>query len=96
MSDVILENANGVRITEGDKMHGHHIAVGALCCCGEHLIVAPTRYHADHRKGDPVMVCRDHGVHAFRFLELVEGRQRSVSDAAEEARHAEIIRRGAF
>lgn len=75
MSDVILENANGVRITEGDKMHGHHIAVGALCCCGEHLIVAPTIYHADHRKGDPVMVCRDHGVHAFRFLELVEGRQ---------------------
>ena len=62
----ILENANGVRITEEDKMHGHHIAVGALCCCGEHLIVAPTIYQADHRKGDPVMVCGDHGVHAFR------------------------------
>ena len=71
----LLENANGVRITEEDKMHGHHIAVGALCCCGEHLIVAPTIYQADHRKGDPVMVCRDHGVHAYRFLELVEGRQ---------------------
>ena len=69
----ILENANGVRITEGDKMHGHHIAVGALCCCGEHLIVAPTIYQADHRKGDPVMVCRDHGVHAYRFLDLVMG-----------------------
>ena len=71
----ILENANGVRITEEDKMHGHHIAVGALCCCGEHLIVAPTIYQADHRKGDPVMVCRDHGVHAFRFLDLVMGQQ---------------------
>jgi len=71
----ILENANGVRITEGDKMHGHHIAVGALCCCGEHLIVAPMIYQADHRKGDPVMVCRDHGVHAFRFLDLVKGLQ---------------------
>ena len=74
----ILENANGVRITEGNKMNGHYVAVGALCCCGEHLIVAPTIYQADHRKGDPVMVfmvCRNHGVHAFRFLELVEGRQ---------------------
>ena len=75
MSDVILENANGVRITEGGKMQGHYVAVGALCCCGEHLIVAPTIYQADHRKGDPVMVCRDYGVHVFRFLELVEGRQ---------------------
>ena len=35
MSDVILENANGVRITEGGKMQGHYVAVGALCCCGE-------------------------------------------------------------
>ena len=75
MSDVILENANGVRITEGGKMQGHYVAVGALCCCGEHLIVAPTIYQADHRKGDPVMVCWDYGVHVFRFLELVEGRQ---------------------
>ena len=58
----ILENANGVRITEGGKMHGHYVAEGALCCCGEHLIVAPMIFHADHRKGDPVMVCGDHGI----------------------------------
>lgn len=75
MIDVILENPNGVRITEADKLHGHHVAVGARCHCGEALIVAPMVYQADHRKGDPVMVCRDHGVHAFRFLELVKGQQ---------------------
>ena len=71
----ILENASGVRITEEDKRHGHHLAVGALCHCGEYLIVAPMAYHADHRKGDPVMVCGDHGVHAFRFLDLMKGLQ---------------------
>ena len=74
----ILENANGVRITEGDKMYGHHLAVGALCHCGEHLFVAPAIFRADHRKGDPVMVCGDHGVHAFRFLDLVKGLQPEV------------------
>ena len=71
----ILENASGVRITEKDKRHGHHLAVGALCHCGEYLIVAPPAYHPDHRKGDPVMICGDHGVHAFRFLDLVKGLQ---------------------
>lgn len=72
---IILENANGVQITEDDKRHGHHVAVGALCHCGEPLIVAPWAYHPDHRKGDPVMICWEYGVHAFRFLELVQGRQ---------------------
>lgn len=71
----ILENENGVRITEDDRRHGHYAAVGALCHCGEPLIVAPMIYHPEHRKGDPVMVCTDHGVHAYRFLDLVQGRQ---------------------
>lgn len=75
MTNVILENANGVTITESDKVGGHYTAVGALCHCGEALIVAPRIFQADHHKGDPVMVCRDHGVHAFRFLGLVQGRQ---------------------
>ena len=42
----ILKNAHGVRIAEEDKRHGHHLAVGALCHCGEYLIVSrqwPTR-----------------------------------------------------
>lgn len=74
----ILTNAQGVTITEGDKLNGHHVAVGALCHCGEALIVAPAIYKADHHKGDPVMVCNDHGVHAFRFLDLVFGKQPEV------------------
>ena len=73
----ILKNASGVRITEKDKKHGHHLAVGALCHCGEYLIVAPTIYQADHRNGDPVVVCEEH-VHAFRFLDLVKGLQPEV------------------
>lgn len=75
MTNVILENANGVTITENDKIGGHYTAVGAFCHCGEALIVAPPLFQADHRKGDPVIVCRDHGVHAFRFLDLVPGQQ---------------------
>ena len=38
-------------------------------------VIASAIYQADHRKGDPVMVCRDHGVHAYRFLDLVMGQQ---------------------
>ena len=33
----ILKNASGVRITEKDKKHGHHLAVGALCHCGGYI-----------------------------------------------------------
>ena len=73
--DVILKNRNGVEIREGVKDCGHYKAVGALCECGEVLIVAPMLYNADHKKGDPVMICADHGIHAYRFLDLVKGEQ---------------------
>lgn len=40
----ILKNAHGVRITEEDKRHGHHLAVGAFCqreeCIAESRAVA--------------------------------------------------------
>lgn len=75
MSDVVLENANGVQILESVKLNGHYCAANARCHCGEELMVAPMIFHADHKKGDPVMVCGDHGVHGFRFLDLVQGRQ---------------------
>ena len=75
MTDAILRNANGVTITEKDKFAGHHLAVGALCECGEDLIVAPPVFHPAHEKGDPVMICGDHGVHAYRFKSLILGRQ---------------------
>jgi hypothetical protein len=32
-------------------------------------------FHADHKKGNPVMVCGDHGVHGYRFSTLVVGQQ---------------------
>lgn len=72
---VVLENARGVQIREDVKFNGHYGAANAVCECGEELIVAPMIFHADHKKGDPVMVCGDHGVHAYRFAELVQGKQ---------------------
>lgn len=75
LGEIILENSNGVQIREGHKTHGHYLALGADCHCGEYLYVAPMIFQADHKKGDPVMVCGDHGVHAFRFLELAKGKQ---------------------
>jgi hypothetical protein len=72
---VILRNEHGVEIREDHKPHGHYEAVGAQCCCGMELMVAPALFHADHQKGDPVMVCGDHGVHAYRFKYLVPGKQ---------------------
>jgi hypothetical protein len=72
---VILRNAAGVVITETTRVHGHYTACGASCECGEPLIVAPPVYHPEHKKGDPVMVCCDHGVHGYRFSELVLGQQ---------------------
>lgn len=75
MTDVILENPNGVQILESVKFHGHYGAANATCQCGEELIVAPPIFHPDHKKGDPVMVCGVHGVHGYRFSTLVVGRQ---------------------
>jgi len=71
----ILTNANGVRIVEGKKHGKHCYAENATCECGEDLIVSPPIYFPDHKKGDPVMVCCDHGVHGYRFSELRQGQQ---------------------
>ena len=73
--NVILLNPSGVEIREDVKFCGHHGAANATCECGEELIVAPMLFHADHKKGDPVMVCGDHGVHGYRFSALVVGQQ---------------------
>lgn len=73
--NVILENTNGVQIREDVMFNGHHGAANATCCFGDELIVAPPLFHADHKKGDPVMICGDHGVHAYRFSTLVIGQQ---------------------
>ena len=73
--DAIEEWRHGVEIRKDHKPHGHYEAVGAQCHCGMDLMVAPALFHADHRKGDPVMVCADQGVHAYRFKGLVLGKQ---------------------
>ena len=75
MSNVILENPQGVQILGSTKFYGHHRAANAQCECGEELIVAPMHFRADHKKGDPVMVCCDHGAHSYRFSALIAGRQ---------------------
>ena len=79
MSNVILENPQGVVILEDVKFNGHYGAANALCRCGDILMVAPSLFHPDHKKGDPVMVCGDHGVHGYRFSELVIGKQPAKS-----------------
>ena len=75
MSDVILCNDNGVEIRESVKDCGHYAAVGARCYCGDVLLVAPAMCFANHKQGDPVMVCGDRFVHAYRFKDLVMGNQ---------------------
>ena len=73
---IVLENKNGVQIRDDVKFGCHFLAANAKCECGEDLMVAPMIFNADHKKGDPVMVCTDHGAHAYRFLDLVVGKQR--------------------
>ena len=74
---IVLQNEHGVQIREDIKTEGgnHYKAANALCECGQELMVAPMIFHPDHKKGDPVMVCGDHGVHAYRFVSLVKGQQ---------------------
>ena len=71
----ILRNDNGVEITEESKEFGHYMASNAVCVCGEKLMVAPPIFKPDHKKGDPVMCCDDHGIHAYRFKDLIIGKQ---------------------
>ncbi len=74
---VILRNSHGVEITEGGKLSGHHIAVRAKCIagCDCALIIAPPVFGPEHKKGNPVMICEDHGAHSFMFKDLIAGNQ---------------------
>ena len=80
---VILRNDNGVEIREDQKDFGHYKAVGATCYCGNVLIVAPPVCHPNHKKGDPIMVCGDHCVHAYRFKDLIQGEQEKKTQIIE-------------
>jgi len=68
-----MKNDNGVELnqTPGD----HARAVNATCGCGCCLFVAPPILHPEHEKGNPIMVCDDHFIHAYWFKDLVIGRQ---------------------
>ena len=77
-SVVMLRNNQGVEIREDQKYCGHYKAVGAECCCGGFLIVAPLIFDPDHKRGDPFMVCDEHGIHGYRFKDLVPGRQAKI------------------
>ena len=70
---IMLTNNNGVKIDS--KIFNHWATSNAKCCCGEPLMVAPQAFDVDHQKGNPVMVCGDHGVHAYMFKDLVIGSQ---------------------
>lgn len=73
--DPIPANQFGVRIDSKTKAGGHYATSTAFCSCGESLMVAPAVFHAKHQKGNPVMVCADHGVHGFYFKDLKPGVQ---------------------
>lgn len=75
LGHILLQNQNGVKILKHIKCYGHHYAYNATCYCGERLLVAPAAFQAEHKPGDPVMVCGDHGVHSYRFSELTPGKQ---------------------
>lgn len=73
---VILENDNGVRITEDSRWAGHYIAENASCCCGDKLVVAPPVFKPQHEKGNPVMICADRvPSHVYEFIDLISGDQ---------------------
>jgi hypothetical protein len=80
---ILLENAHGVQIREDAMPYGEWGAANATCHCGEPLTVA------DHKEGDPVMVC---GVHAYRFADLVPGRQPVKDQPKETERRARKAR----
>lgn len=75
LHEVVLENDNGVKINA--KFLGHYSTTNAKCTesCGCFLMVAPPVFTPEHEEGDPVMVCEDHGAHAYRFKDLVIGNQ---------------------
>ena len=72
---IILQNKNGVTIDDEIKFYKHHKALNAICKCGEDLIICPPAFKPDHEKGNPVMVCADHGVHSYLFNNLIIGKQ---------------------
>lgn len=68
-----LKNNQGVKLD--CKMFDHWSTLDSKCSCGYWLMVAPPVFRPDHQQGNPVMICEDHGVCAYRFKDLVVGTQ---------------------
>jgi len=75
VEDILIENKNGVFILKSERFAGHFFASNAVCKCGERMLIAPEGFNAKHEKGDPVLVCEDHGIHSFMFSTLIIGEQ---------------------
>lgn len=73
LGEPLLINEHGVGLD--CKIFQHIGTSTATCLDGDELIVAPKIFHAEHEDDDPVLVCTDHGVHAYRFKDLVPGKQ---------------------
>lgn len=73
--DIVIENEHGVQILESQKHYGHYFTHNAQCKCGEPLLVASPVFHPNHERGNPEMRCADHGVHAYHFKQLKQGKQ---------------------
>lgn len=69
-----LTNANGVTLTQ--KKGSHAKCTNAICAWGASLIVAPPIMSPQHEKGNPIIVCEDHFVHAYWYKDLTVGKQK--------------------
>ncbi len=76
-----LKNSNGVILDSiADSNHLH--VINALCNCGMKLMVAPSIFKHQHTLPDnPIIICTDHGIHAYHFSDLVRGQQPNPSFA---------------
>lgn len=87
--DPILTNKNGVIIQYIEKSHHAH-AINAVCYCGCELLVSPAVFHDTHEKGNPVLRCSDHGIHAYRFNNLeLNSQKKENEELYKQSREAE-------
>ena len=75
----VLTNENGVIVQYIEESRHAHV-INASCHCGCELYVSPMIFHDPHEKGNPVVRCADHGVHAYWFKNLELGAQKKENE----------------
>jgi len=70
---VSMTNENGVILDQEEGKHAK--CVNAVCACGASLLLAPSILNPQHKKGNPIIVCNDHCIHAYWFKNLTQGKQ---------------------